>query len=343
MRELRTSISGFCANFSPHEFNSVYNFKYELEGTVLKRANINVLENLEVINNAASTQPVNLCYAPESGIITYSIDGYEDKAPSDLTDADFQKDNYEKTQLISNELTSASDPLYRLSTSENWRIVIQVDRTTAAQLENEQYVKVRFLKNQYESWGQVSIIDNGGEGNVLAVLELNNSMITFATDRFLDVEILSDSESGLKVPLSAITTQEFFLIPKDYITKGGSNGATGVLRETAGENGSLTTEFVATQIYQENDENYYLDDSSLRVGDHLIKPESTESYTVSQTASLTGVFNINKGYADFKEIQILKQNDEYALIKSNTTYGLSTYDYIVLDASSVDADQLINE
>lgn len=238
MRELRTSISGFCANFSPHEFNSVYNFKYELEGTVLKLANINVLENLEVINNAASTQPVNLCYAPESGIITYSIDGYEDKAPSDLTDADFQKDNYEKTQLISNELTSASDPLYRLSTSENWRIVIQVDRTTAAQLENEQYVKIRFIKNQYESWGQVSIIDNGGEGNVLAVLELNNSMITFATDRFLDVEILSDSESGLKVPLSAITTQEFFLIPKDYITKGGSNGATGVLRETAGENGS---------------------------------------------------------------------------------------------------------
>ncbi len=104
------SISGFCANFTPHEFNSVYNFKYELEGTVLKLANINVLENLEVINNAASTQPVNLCYAPESGIITYSIDGYEDKAPSDLTDADFQKDNYEKTQLISNELTSASDP-----------------------------------------------------------------------------------------------------------------------------------------------------------------------------------------------------------------------------------------
>ena len=43
------------------------------------------------------------------------------------------------------------------------------------------------------------------------------------------------------------------------------------------------------------------------------------------------------------KIQILKQNDEYALIKSNTTYGLSTYDYIVLDVSSVDVDQLINE
>ena len=40
---------------------------------------------------------------------------------------------------------------------------------------------------------------------------------------------------------------------------------------------------------------------------------------------------------------MLQQNEEYAIIKSNTTYGLSPYDYIVLDASTVDADQLINE
>lgn len=100
---------------------------------------------------------------------------------------------------------------------------------------------------------------------------------------------------------------------------------------------------MATQIYQETEEYYYLDDSSLRVGDHLIMPDSNETVTVSQSASLTGVYNINKGYADFKEIQVLQQNEEYAIIKPNTTYGLSPYDYIVLDASTVDADQLINQ
>lgn len=72
-------------------------------------------------------------------------------------------------------------------------------------------------------------------------------------------------------------------------------------------------------------------------------PDSNETVTVSQSASLTGVYNINKGYADFKEIQVLQQNEEYAIIKPNTTYGLSPYDYIVLDASTVDADQLINQ
>ena len=36
-----------------------------------------------------------------------------------------------------------------------------------------------------------------------------------------------------------------------------------------------------------------------------------------------------------------KQNDEYSIIKPNTIYGLCAYDYIVLDASSVNDDELI--
>nr|MCR5556493.1 hypothetical protein [Butyrivibrio sp.] len=53
---------------------------------------------------------------------------------------------------------------------------------------------------------------------------------------------------------------------------------------------------------------------------------------------LVGVYNINKGYADFRQIKILYQNDEYSIVKSNTTYGLAVYDYIVLDSSLIDGD-----
>ena len=56
---------------------------------------------------------------------------------------------------------------------------------------------------------------------------------------------------------------------------------------------------------------------------------------------MIGVYNINKGYADFTEITILSQNDEYSIIKSNTKYGLSDYDYIVLDAEMVEEDDLL--
>ena len=54
-------------------------------------------------------------------------------------------------------------------------------------------------------------------------------------------------------------------------------------------------------------------------------------------------YNINKGYADFKEITILSQNDEYAIVKPNSTYGLRVYDYIALKADTVSDDQFINE
>ena len=50
---------------------------------------------------------------------------------------------------------------------------------------------------------------------------------------------------------------------------------------------------------------------------------------------------MNKGYADFKQITILEKNDEYAIVSSNTKYGLTVYDRIVLDATSVNNDDFI--
>lgn len=341
--ELKNMITSYHATFSKDRFESVYNFKYDIEGTVLKLANINVLDSLSAINDASNSQAVALCHAPQSGIITYYVDGYEATAAQDITEEDFKQENYDRTQLISNELVTSQEPLYKLSKSEHWCIVIPVDRQTAQELEEEEFVKVRFMKNQYESWGEVTILDKGSDG-VFAKLDFNNSMITFAKDRFIDIELLSENENGLKVPNSAIVNKEFFLIPKDYVTKGGNSGNTGVLIEKTGEGGTLTTEFVPTQIYQETEEDYYIDDSSLSAGTHLIMPESAESYTVSRSAVLTGVYNINKGYADFKEIEILEQNEEYAIIKANTTYGLSAYDNIVLNAQSIESlNELIYE
>ena len=81
----------------------------------------------------------------------------------------------------------------------------------------------------------------------------------------------------------------------------------------------------------------------LASGENLYKPDSEETFTVSKRATLIGVYNMNKGYADFKQITILYENDEYAIVKPNTKYGLNVYDYIVLNAESVRDDQFINQ
>ncbi len=230
--------------------------------------------------------------------------------------------------------------LYKLSDNENWSIVIPIARKRAEELLEEEYVKVRFLKNRYESWGRVELIESK-DGDTYVQLFFNNSMITFATDRFVDVELITDVESGLKVPNSSIITKEFFLIPVDYVTKGGNNNSDVILKEVYAEDGSKSTEYVPVTIYSENNGEYFIDDDALRVGDRIIKPDSQMDYTISKVAELTGVYNINKGYADFKQIQVLNQNDEYSIIKSNTEYGLVAYDYIALDATSVETDEFI--
>ena len=59
------------------------------------------------------------------------------------------------------------------------------------------------------------------------------------------------------------------------------------------------------------------------------------------TASLTGVYNINKGYAVFKQISELANSGEYYIIEKGTSYGLSVYDHIVLDAATVSEGQIV--
>lgn len=340
LAELKSEILGFVNNFDQEYFSTVYDFKYSVQGTVLKLANANILENIDSINQSGIAELISFCNAPDTGIVVYSTDGYEDKTAEQLTEADFDVRNYEKTQLINNKLIASGDPVYKLSTNEDWSIVIQTDAAKAEELLEKEFVLVKFLKNQDTSWGEVSVHTNE-DGETFVKLTFNNSMVTFCTDRFIDIELILEDETGLKIPNSSIIEKEFFIVPKDYVTKGGNGSSDGVLREVYKEDGTATTEFVETTIHGETETEYYLDDTSLRTGENIIKPESSEKYVLSKRGSLTGVYNINKGYADFKQISVLYHNDEYSIVKSNTQYGLSVYDYIVLDASTVEDDEFI--
>ncbi len=338
--EIKNEIVDFSTAFDSSNFQAAYDFKYAIKSSVMKYANSNLLSGLEALEETGSTGLINICTCPESGIVVYSVDGFEDKTIYDVDETWFEKGEYDKQQLISNEIVSVGEPLFKLSDNEEWSIIINTDEERAKELVEKEYVKVRFLKNRYESWGRVELIE-GRDGETYIALHFTNSMITFVTDRYIDIELITDVESGLKVPNSAIVEREFFLIPVDYVTKGGSGNSDVVLMEVYDEDGNRSTVFIPVTIYSENNGEYYIDDDAIKIGDRIQKADSLEDYTISKIAKLTGVYNINKGYADFKQIQILNQNEEYSIIKSNTDYGLVAYDYIALDAASVETDEFI--
>lgn len=342
LSQIRSSIVDFIKDFDTNNFSTVYDFKYDLQGTSIKLANLNILNNIDTLNNGSLSSGVKLCNSEKSGYVVYHVDGFEDQSIEDITSESFNKENYQKKQLINSELVATGDPVYKYVTSEHWSIVIPVTNERAQELLAEEYVKVRFLRTQEESNAAVSIHNSGQD--TFCVLTFNNSVLTFCTDRFIDIELITEEEKGLKIPNSSIVEKEFFLIPKSFMTtESGEEGKFSFLKETYLEDGSVSSMLIDLTIYNETDTDYYVSDPSLRIGDNLIKSDSGEKYTISKKGTLTGVYNMNKGYADFRQIIILYQNDEYAVVKSNTTYGLSAYDYIVLDANSVSEDDFVFE
>ena len=61
------------------------------------------------------------------------------------------------------------------------------------------------------------------DGHYLAYLSFENAMVRYANERYLDVKLILEDESGLKIPKTAMTEKEFFVVPMDYITQGGGD------------------------------------------------------------------------------------------------------------------------
>ena len=125
--------------------------------------------------------------------------------------------------------------------------------------------------------GSLSIVNVGNQK--VAKIQLQNGMIRYASDRFLEIELVVNTQSGLKIPVSSIVTKEFYLIPRDFLAKGDNGEGRGFIREVDNRKGSPVTEFVEAVIYKEIDE----DGNGL-----LPKPRQIREGTVMLTKKPSG-------------------------------------------------------
>ena len=360
--ELRSQISTYMSSFSDMEFDSVYNFKTNVDSTILELVNQNMIDKLDSAtdDNSALFTRYN---AATAGVVEYYIDGYEDASLDDLNADWFDETKYQRQNLRTNELVSSGDPAYKLVTDENWKLVFPLDAEMESYIldkmqanqrtaedgtvtQGTTYIQIQFDKDGEAVWPSVTV--EYREGQAYGVLSFVNSMVRYANERYLSFEVLRDETSGLKIPKTAITEKDFYVIPAAYLTK--VENDTGFMKQVTGEDGAVTAQFVNCTIYYQDEENAYVDPEEesfstsmkkLVSGDLLVKTDSSETYQVGQTAKLTGVYNINKGYTIFRRVEVLYENEEYSIVKEGTSFGLSVYDRIVLNAATVTEDQVI--
>lgn len=336
---LKKQLTSFSLAYNHNNFQSVYDTKYSLEGEVLEYMNFNALDNLDSMMDKAGIEKVT---TDKSGIISYEIDSYKNLQTSGISEDVFNLDNYKKNFKKSGDLVEKDTPVYKIITSDLWSVVFPLSEDDKNEYIDKKALTVVFRDNNLKATGNFSIF-TGADGKTYGKIDFDKYMIQFASQRYADFEIVTDKVNGLKIPVTAVCKKDFYLIPVDYITKGGDSSEKGFHKEVYSESGTSVV-FVPVTIYCSKGDNYYIamnQENGLKSGDYIVKPDSLERYQIGDSDSLQGVYSINKGYALFKQINILTSNDEYYIVKKNVSYSLSVYDHIVLNAASVNDGQLI--
>lgn len=347
LSKLKKQITAFVYDFDSFDFNKVYDFKTDIEYTIVDLMNYNDNEYLRNILATLETDTTfEFCYAESSGTVSYHIDGYEYLTSASVKPDNLNKTGYSRTVLNSAEFVEANAPVYKIIENSDWELVFS--------LSDEDYLKYSALKKltiqlcdyEYEFTVPFKVIQN--ETGKYGCLTFDRYSAEFSNVRYLDFEILYEDNTGLKIPASAVITKDFYIIPVEY--RALSQGVYGFYLETYDEQNNLVVEFIEPTIYNATETHYYVDVSTLPEGSCLININTDTSasgqqtatrYRIGSKASLSGVYNVNKGYTIFRKIEIIDSNTEYCIIKQGTTYGVSLYDHIILDGKTVKEGQVI--
>lgn len=344
--DVQELVTNYTANYSATQFYNVYSFKESLNASVQENLYLAALESLSDQTDSGS---FTLVRAQTDGVLAFYTDGYESVTPDNFSADMFQSAEYQKTNLKSSTSVSSGQALYKTVTEEDWYMLIPLDeeeaQTYREQMEDDEdtfTILVTFKKDEQQTYATASVRTYGGED--FLELDFNSSMVRYISERYMEVELGSDDESGLKIPNSAITQKEFLLIPEDYISRDGDTSDRGVTKITTDRQGNETEEFISTTVYYTDEETgyCYIDEDDLALGDTILIPDSESRYVIRETGYLDGVYNMNKGYAVFKQIRVISSNEEYTIVETGTGYGLSLYDRIALDGDAIEEGDFAN-
>ena len=326
---MKTSLKELSQAYSGMNFSAVYERKSMLRSAVLD----SIVSELygEVLSSASAAEFFHVSECGESGLTAYYHDGFEGKAVTDLTAADFDMEKYkrERTQ----DLVAQGDFLYKLVTSENWTLAVPISAEEAARYGQSAALGITFLKNGLKTTAASSVV-TGADGSYFLKLDLSRYLIQFISDRFARIRISMAEESGYKLPVTSLTKENFYMIPLAYKTDAG-------FIKVTYENAAEKVEVLDPLIAYEDEEYCYIALNAIESGTILAKTDSDERYTVRLTAELEGVYKISKGFTEFCPVVVLDRTDDYILAAKNTRGGVSAYDAILLNAKGYTSGQIL--
>ncbi len=340
--EIHNSMAAFDNSFSKVRFSDVYQFKSGMQSDILDIASGQILEEISA-GNLADTAFSSIV-SPESGVVCFYQDGFEDKTPDSLVAADFDQTAYQKTPLKTGEIVQAGAPVYKLITSEYWNLVLPISDEDAERLKEDDRATLRLPNVPHDVYADLALMEK--EGKYYANLSLDKRMVNYCDDRFVHVEIVMTKSEGLNIPNTAMLEKEIIKIPKNYATIGGDedNQTIGFFLRTLNENGEVVNSLINPPIVDTDEEFYYVNKVDFAEDAVLVVQDSQEAKSINDFGRITrtGVYCVNRGVTEFTVVEPLETDGEFTIVEDHVSYSLSQFDRIILDASTVEENQIIN-
>lgn len=339
IEDIRLRLQDFAGSFQNNQFTGLYSLQGSLQNTLL----FNTEEGENTVQKALSQLGISytVMNAEDAGIVSYTIDGYEDFQKEKLTSEILQNAQSSVNYAQNGIRVEAGNPLYKIITSSQWEILFPLEEGDAKKMENTTTVNIHFPVNSMDLQGNFSLY-RGEDGKIYGDIKLDDYLDYFLDSRFVTFSMQEKEESGLKIPVSSVVNKDFYIVPKEFLRQG-PDKSSGFYRQKA--DGSR--EFLPTDIYMTDDQYCYLkieanpSAQDIQSGNVLVKESGNASFVVGPRKALEGVYDINRGYAIFHPIQVIEKNDDYLIVDSHSKNGISVYDHIVLQGNMVTDGQII--
>ena len=330
---LKDSLYDFKTSFKIDNYYETYHFKYQLESQIMELVNTSIFDN----NDLRFSGVYNIYDSELAGIAVHYIDNMESLTIDSFDASSFKKNTYSKTIVRSNDYIEYGDPVYKVITSEDWNLVIQINNPDA--FRGMDVVSIEFLKDNITANANFELITRGG--NYYGVLSLGKYMVRYASERYLQIAFTDDIYSGLKVPETAVTKKQYLAVPEELLTKGGNSSQEGFPVKTEGPANLDTVVWKYPRIVLRKDGICYIpmDEGTLKNGDVIVMTDSNNEFTVGMTAFLNGVYVYSSGTSVFRFVDIIGQNNGYYIVRENTVNGLRMYDQVYTDYKRAESDK----
>lgn len=362
-KKIENIASNYMTGTLEDRLNNLYSFRNHLDSEITLRNQDLLLDNQgsakslieerENINEQLKNS-INEIISPTSGIISFSIDEFEDEYSIDKMESlrpEQTKMEIEAAKRISTNNIEADKAVFRVINSSEWYIAAYIpnsdlngwnigdSKTINTFINNESYslnVKIKEIKE---------VMSTTDVPESLVIFYTNRNLLDFINIRSINFQIEKKAYEGLKVPNTAIVEKTFLKIPLSCII---DDSGTSTIKKVQGSD-EIKLSVSPSSTDESNQYTYIIQDfNNIKIGDKILQnSDERKEYTIEEAVPMYGVYVVNTGTADLKPVQIIQKDKTHSIVAPIGQNSLIIYDRIISDVKSIEdgilIDNLINQ